>query len=119
MNIEKKDLDHIDFLIKEERYTDALGVFAKIKTLNSYKAKYLKAVALEGNDQLQEAIEILKDLHKNNPENLNVVIKIASISEELELFDQSTEYYERILFLDPFNKDAKEKIDIFKDPAKI
>lgn len=115
MNIEKKDLDQLNFLIKNERFEDALDIFSKVKTLNSYQAQYLKAIALEGVEKYQESLELLKRLHQQNPENLNVVNKVADISEKLGMSGQAREYYERILFLDPFNKTAKEKMETLKD----
>jgi|GEM_PF-3559820 len=119
MNIEKKDLDQLNFLIREERFQDALNLFAKVKTLQSYQAQYLKAVALEGVKKLPEALTILEHLYKQNPENLNVINKAARIAEELDRVEESREFYERVLFLDPFNKEAKERIRQLQDrPAK-
>ena len=111
VEIQKKEIDQIEEHIKKLEFKEALKVFESFEENNSFRIKYLKATALEGIGDFNGSLQISLELYKLNPENLNVILKIANNQNELKMYKEAVEYYKKVLFLDPFNREAKEIIE--------
>ena len=84
---------------------------------DSFPIRILFAEVLVETKNLSEAEDIFKDLIVSYPDNINLLLDLGKVTFTLEKYDEAAEYLNKILFLDPFNYQAKEllvKIDKIK-----
>lgn len=116
---EKEQLSDLENLFQQKRFSDALEVAKKASTdyPNSYPIKFLYVRTLKELNKLADAEEVLKELMMMYPNNINLLLECGDLAVLRNKFDEGNEYYNKILFLDPFNTEAKnsiEKINIIK-----
>jgi tetratricopeptide (TPR) repeat protein len=116
---EKEQLNALENLFQQKRFSDALEVAQKASSdyPNSYQLKFLYARTLKELNKLVEAEQVLKELMLIYPNNINLLLESGSLAVMQNKFDEGNEFYNKILFLDPFNADAKnsiEKINMIK-----
>jgi len=110
---EKQQLRALESLFKQKRFSDALAIAKKLNHdfPNSFQIKFLYVRTLKELNKLAEAEEELKELMLLFPNNVKLLLESGNISLELDKIDNALEYYNKILFLDPFNEEAKNSID--------
>ena len=113
---EKELLADLEILFNEKRYAEALS-FAKEISKEfpfSFQIKLLHAKILKELNKLDEAENLLKEEISNFPDNVNLLLEIGDVYSKKEEYNLATEYYNKVMFIDPFNSKAKgfiEKID--------
>lgn len=110
---EKLKLKALEDLFEQKRFSDALNLAEQITTdfPNSYHINILHIKILTELNKLGEAVNIAERLMESYPDNINLLIEMATLCFKLNKYDESIEYYNKILFLDPFNTQARESID--------
>ena len=116
---EKEQLNALENLFQQKRFSDALEVAQKASSdyPNSYQLKFLYVRTLKELNKLAEAEQVLKELMLIYPNNINLLLESGNLAVMQNKFDEGNEFYNKILFLDPFNADAKnsiEKINMIK-----
>lgn len=116
---EKDQLNALESLFQQKRFSDALEVAKKASSdyPNSYQIKFLYVRTLKELNKLAEAEEVLKELMLIFPNNINLLLESGNLAVLRNKFDEGNEFYNKILFLDPFNTEAKtsiEKINMIK-----
>lgn len=119
MKSEKEQLNALEDLFQQKRFSDALDVARKASSdyPNSYPIKFLFVRTLKELNKLAEAEEVLKELMLIYPNNINLLLERGNLAVLRNKFDEGIEFYNKILFLDPFNAEAKssiEKIEMIK-----
>jgi hypothetical protein len=117
---EKIQLKALEDLFQQKRFSDALGIANKLKDEfpNSYQIRLLHVKTLKALNKLPEAEEALADLMNRFPNNINLLLEMGELNTVQRKYDEAIEYYNRILFLDPFNTQAKESIDQINNRRK-
>jgi len=110
---EKEQLIDLERLYNEEQYEDALVLAKELaKEFNeSIQIKLLYAKILKANQKLEQSEAILNEILASHPDNLNVLLETAALSVALNKFEQAREYYNKILFIDSFNAQAKAALE--------
>jgi tetratricopeptide (TPR) repeat protein len=110
---ERDRLKAVENLFREKRFSDALAGAKKLKDdfPNSFQVRFLYVRVLKELNSLDEAEEQLVELMQIFPNNINLLLEIGKLSADREKFSEALEYYNKILFLDPFNTEAKESIE--------
>ena len=121
---EKEQLMALEDLFRQKRFSNALGIAKKASSdfPNSYPIKFLHARTLKELNKLAEAEEVLKELMLVYPNNIKLLLESGNLALLRNKFDESKEYYNKILFLDPFNSEAKnsiEKINVIKKAGLV
>ena len=60
--------------------------------------------------KLTEAEDILSELISTHDNHLNLFLEIGGLSLDLKKYSQALDYYNKALFIDPFNSQAKEAV---------
>jgi tetratricopeptide (TPR) repeat protein len=102
------------FLLLEKYYIDrnfseALVLADKLlqQYPTSFPLKLLYARVLKAMGRLTEAERLLVELGKNYPDNINLLSEIGDLYAKQKKFAESLTYFNRILFLDSFNEQAR------------
>lgn len=107
---ERDQLAKLESLRQEKKYKEFFKTAEE--TINyfpdSYPVRFLYAEALIENKRLNEAESVLKELMLNYPDNINLLLEFGKLTFKLEKYDEAGECFNKILFLDPFNDQAKE-----------
>ncbi len=113
MSTEREQLLKLESLYKEKKYNDFLPL-AQEAVQNfptSFHIHLLYGQALVDLKRYQDAEEILLELIKSYPDNINLLLELGKLFQLQQNKDQALEYFNRILFLDPFNSKAKQSIE--------
>jgi tetratricopeptide (TPR) repeat protein len=121
---EKDQLSALENLFQQKKFSDALDVAKKASSdyPNSYPINFLYVRTLKALNKLAEAEEVLKELMLIYPNNINLLLEGGNVAVLQNKFDEGNEYYNKILFLDPFNTEAKnsiEKINVIKKDGLV
>ncbi len=121
---EKEHLSALENLFQQKKFSDALDVAKKASSdyPNSYPINFLYVRILKALNKLAEAEEVLKELMLIYPNNINLLLEGGNVAVLQNKFDEGNEYYNKILFLDPFNAEAKnsiEKINLIKKDGLV
>jgi len=110
---EREHLRGLEELLSQKRCSDALSIAKKLKDQypNSFQIRFTYIRVLRELNKLGEAGEELAQLMQSFPNNINLLMEMGKLSTERNKFDDAIEFYNKILFLDPFNTEAKEAID--------
>ncbi len=116
---EKEQLAELQRLRSEQKFEEffALAERAVKDFPDSYQLKYVYAEVLIQYKRMDEAESILKDLMLTYPDNINLLTMLGKVTFDLAKYNEASEYFNKILFLDPFNfqaKDALSKIERLK-----
>ena len=106
---EKEQLARLEQLRREKKYKEFFSAAeeAAMAFPDSYPVKFLYAEVLSETKQVEEAENVLKDLLFTYPDNINLLLELGKVTFNLEKNDEAAEYFNKILFLDPFNDQAK------------
>lgn len=113
---ERDLLADLEILFNEKRYPEALSFAEEISKEfpSSFQIKLLHAKILKELNKLDEAEDLVKQGISNFPDNVNLLLEMGDIYSKNEEYNLATEYYNKVVFIDPFNSKAKgfiEKID--------
>ena len=110
---EKVQLKALENLFTQKRFSEALAMAEKLNSdfPDSYYINILYVKILMELNRVTEAEETAKGLLQLYPDNINLLQEMGNIYLKLNKYDESLEYYNKILFLDPFNALAKESIE--------
>jgi tetratricopeptide (TPR) repeat protein len=113
MKSEKEHLNAMEDLFQQKRFSAALDIARKASSdyPNSYPIKFLFVRTLKQLNKLAEAEEVLKELMLMYPNNINLLLERGNLAVLRNKFDEGIEFYNKILFLDPFNTEAKDSIE--------
>ena len=110
------------FLLLEKFYIDRNFSEALVladKLLQQYPAsfplKLLYARVLKAMGRLAEAERLLVELGGNYPDNINLLSEIGDLYAKQKKFAESLTYFNRILFLDSFNEQARTGVRTAQD----
>ena len=85
---------------------------------SSFQIKLLFGKVLKELNRKAEAQKILHELDIQYPNNLNVLIELATFHYRQGNVDESIDFFNKILFLDPYNNIAKERLQKIQDIKK-
>lgn len=110
---EREQLADLEILFNEKRYPEALSFAKEISKEfpSSFQIKLLNARILKELNKLDEAENLLKEEISNFPDNVNLLLEIGDIYSKKGEYNLATEYYNKVMFIDPFNLKAKELIE--------
>jgi tetratricopeptide (TPR) repeat protein len=113
---EKAQLKALENLFAQKRFSEALAMAEKLNSdfPDSYYINILYIKVLMELNRLSEAEDTAKGLLQLYPDNINLLQQAGNICLKLNKYDESIEYNNKILFLDPFNTLAKESIEKIK-----
>jgi tetratricopeptide (TPR) repeat protein len=113
------------FLLLEKYYIDrnfseALVLAGKLlqQYPTSFPLKLLHARVLKAMGRLTEAERFLVELGKNYPDNINLLSEIGDLYAKQKKFAESLAYFNRILFLDSFNEQARAGVRTAQDSIR-
>lgn len=114
---EREQLRGLEELFAQKRFSDALNIAKKLKDQypNSFQIRFTYVRVLRELNKLGEAEEELAQLMQTFPNNINLLMEMGKLATERNKFDEGIEFYNKILFLDPFNTEAKDSIDKLND----
>jgi predicted CXXCH cytochrome family protein len=103
-------------LVRLKRNDAALAELAKAAELEPRRARYayVYAVALEGNGQRNEAIEVLKDSLAKHPEDRDTLGALIGFSRDAGDKDAALGYAEQLARLEPNNEELKTVIETLR-----
>lgn len=110
---ERDRLADLEILFNEKRYPEALSFAKEISKEfpSSFHIKLLHARILKELNKLDEAENLLKEEVSNFPDNVNLLLEVGDIYSKKGEYNLATEYYNKVMFIDPFNLKAKELIE--------
>ncbi|MCP5050174.1 MAG: hypothetical protein GY940_23615 [bacterium] len=110
---ERLQLEALENLFSQERFSEALNLAKKLSEEfpGSFPIKLIHVKTLKELNRLGDADEMLEELTLTYPNNLNLLAESGNLAVKRNKFDEAIEFYNKILFLDPFNSEAKEAID--------
>jgi tetratricopeptide (TPR) repeat protein len=110
---EREQLRALESLFREKRFSDALVTAQKIKEEfpNSFQIRFLHVRILEELNRLGEAETVLIELMQRFSNNITLLLESGKVCTNRNKYNEALEYYNKILFLDPFNSEAKTAID--------
>ncbi len=113
---ERIQLKALEDLFKQKRFSDALNLARRFKEdfPRSFQIRFLQVRILKELNRLGEAEDALRDLMLVFPNNLNLLQEMGKLCIERNKYNEATEHYNKILFLDPFNSAAKTTLDKIK-----
>jgi len=109
---ERDRLTDLEILFNEKRYAEALSFAEEISKEfpSSFQMKLLHAKILKELNKLDEAENLLKEEVSNFPDNVNLLLEVGDIYSKKGEYNLATEYYNKVMFIDPFNLKAKKLI---------
>ncbi|HLP48038.1 MAG TPA: hypothetical protein VK469_18995 [Candidatus Kapabacteria bacterium] len=118
---ERIQLRALENLFAQKRFSEALTFAEKLlgDYPNSYHIGFINVKILKELNRLREAeAEALKLMHLS-PGNINLLLELGTICLKLNKYDESYDYYNKVLFLDPFNNEARDSMDKIKGLKKV
>ena len=98
-----QELDRIDDALADvKRVLEHPNINAETRS----RVKKFQAVLLAGSDNVSEAIDVLKELQKDSPEDIAVVLQMGTFYASEEDHEKAVEMYTKVLEKEPENKVA-------------
>ena len=98
-----QELDKIDLALADvERALKHPGINPETRS----RVKKFQAMLLAGSDNVNEAIDVLKELQKDSPEDVTVVLQMGTFYGSEEEHEKAVEMYTKVLEMEPDNKVA-------------
>ena len=114
---EKDQLINLENLVKEEKFSEALELAEQVlnEFPESFQVEFMYARILRASRKLDEAEAILSKLLAIHDNHLNLLLEMGSLCLDLNRLDPAFDYYNKALFIDPFNTQAKEAMKTIRD----
>jgi len=109
---EKDQLTALERLFNEEKYEEGLKLSEHLlkEFPESFLIRFMTSKLLRVSGKLTEAEDILSELISTHDNHLNLFLEIGGLSLDLKKYSQALDYYNKALFIDPFNSQAKEAV---------
>ena len=113
INDEKEQLKVLEDLYGENKFSEAVAICEKLSEdfPDSFQIKLLHGKSLTNLDRLDDAENVLVELCQAFPDNITLLQEVGDLYSKKENYEKALEYFDKILFLDPFNSKAKQSID--------
>lgn len=110
---ERSYLVQLQKFVDEKDFSSALSLAEKSLKLFpfSFQIKLFYSKILKSLGRYDDAKTYLNDLDKQYPYNISILMELASTLYFLKEYQESLIFYNRILFLDSFNEQAKKKVE--------
>jgi tetratricopeptide (TPR) repeat protein len=117
---QRERLQLAETLFQEKKYVDAFPLVERLylERPSSFQTKLLFGRVLKELNRRVEAEKILHELDIQYPNNLNVLIELATYHHRLGNVEESIEYFNKVLFLDPYNTLAKDRLQKIQEIKK-
>ena len=109
---EKDQLINLENMFREEKFPEALDLAQRLikEFPESFQVEFMFARLLRANGKLEEAEAVLSRLVGSHDNHLNLLLEMGGLLMDLNKLDPSFDFYNRALFIDPFNRQAKEAL---------
>ena len=98
-----QELDQIDLALADvKRALENPGMNPETRS----RVKKFQAILLAGSDNLGAAIDVLKELQKDSPEDISVILQLGTFYSSEEEHEKAVEMYGKVLEKEPDNKVA-------------
>lgn len=116
---EKDQLIALETLFKEEKLDEGLELSEQLlqEFPDSFQIRFMSSKVLRASGKLNEAEAILTDLISTHDNHLNLFLEIGGLCQELKKNNQALDYFNKALFIDPFNSQAKEAVKKIEQQA--
>lgn len=116
---EKDQLITLEGLFKEEKFDEGLKLSEQLlkEFPESFQIRFMSSKVHRAAGKLTEAESILSDLISTHDNHLNLFLEIGGLSQDLKKYDQALDYFNKALFIDPFNSQAKEAVQKIEQKA--
>jgi len=116
---EKDQLIALETLFKEEKLDEGLKLSEQLlkEFPDSFQIRFMSSKVFRASGKLKEAETILSDLISTHDNHLNLFLEIGGLSQDLKKNDQALDYFNKALFIDPFNRQAKEAVKKIEQKA--
>lgn len=113
---EREGLDRLESLFKEEDFKEASAFASDLreKYPSSFQIGFLNYKILVHLERYSDSENILDELLKLYPENINLLLEKGELLVGRGKTAESKLFFDKVLFLDPFNSKAKEGVDRIK-----
>lgn len=113
---EREGLDRLESLFKEESYKEASAFASDLreKYPASFQIGFLNYRILVQLERYSDSENILDELLKLYPENINLLLEKGELLVGRGKTAESKLFFDKVLFLDPFNSKAKDGVDRIK-----
>jgi tetratricopeptide (TPR) repeat protein len=121
---EKEQLAALENLFWQRKFSEAADLAEKLhqEYSHSFQINFLYVKILKELKRWKETESVLVQLMDSFPDNVSILQEWADVCVHLDKPDEAREYYNKILFLDPFNVSAKEALNrieaVQKQPAQ-
>jgi tetratricopeptide (TPR) repeat protein len=111
----------LESLFAQKRFPEALTFAEKLigDYPNSYHISFINVKILKELNRLREAEAAALKLIHLAPDNINLLLELGTICLKLTKYNESYDYFNKVLFLDPFNSEARESLDKIKGLQKV
>jgi predicted Zn-dependent protease len=102
---ERLQLEALENLFNQKRFSEALEFANKLRKdyPESFQIKLIHVRTLKSLNRLGDAESALAELMMNYPNNINLMAESGNLALKRNKFDEALEFYNKVLFLDPFN----------------
>ena len=113
---EREGLDRLERLFKEGNNKEASAFASDLreKYPSSFQIGFLNYKILVNLERYSDSENILDELLKLYPENINLLLEKGELLIERGKTAESKLFFDKVLFLDPFNSKAKDGVDRLK-----
>lgn len=113
---EREGLERLESLFREKNYKEASAFAADLheRFPSSFQIGFLHYRILVNLESYSESENILDELLKLYPENINLLLEKGKLLIGRGKTAESKLFFDKVLFLDPFNSKAKEGVDRIK-----
>lgn len=110
---EKEQLASLENLFWQRKFSEAAELAETLhrEYPHSFQINFLYVKILKELKRWQESESVLTRLMESFPDNVSILQEWADVCVHLDKSDEAREYYNKILFLDPFNVNAKEALN--------
>jgi len=107
---EREGLERLDILFREEKFDEASAFASDLRDSfpASFQIGFLYYKILVSLNKYSESENVLDDLLRQYPENINLLLVKGELLIGRGKVAESKLFFDRVLFLDPFNSRAKE-----------
>ncbi|MCX6578784.1 MAG: hypothetical protein NT166_01205 [Candidatus Aminicenantes bacterium] len=118
---ERIQLHALENLFRQKRFSEALTFAEKLigDFPNSYYIGILHVKILKELNRLRDAEAAALKMIQSSPDNINLLSELGTISLKLNKFDESHDYFNKVLFQDPFNEEARDSMEKIKGLKKV
>lgn len=118
---ERIQLQALENLFRQKRFSEGLTFAEKLigDFPNSYYIGILHVKILKELNRLRDAEAAALKMMQSSPDNINLLSELGTISLKLNKFDESYDYFNKVLFQDPFNEEARDAMEKIKGLKKV